>query len=158
MDHQQTALDLYAESKIAAEMSLRNIIPHAAILRISGVAVSTFYEPPEKWPFVATQKIEFVHRDDVVTALCAAVESKKARGGEFSIAGGPTWRTVGIDYVKDYYDLLGVPVDEAHYQYEPGWFDWYDTSLSQELLTYQNTSYQDHLDRLREELKRFMGE
>ena len=37
VDHLQQALDIYAESKIAAERSLRESYPNAVILRISGI-------------------------------------------------------------------------------------------------------------------------
>lgn len=155
--HPQQALDIYAESKIAAEETLRRIYPQTTILRISGITISAFFEPPETWPFMVDQRIEFVHRDDVVTALGGAVDSQVARGRDILVAGGPTWRKTGREYVEDYYDLLGVPVGEAQFQDRPGWCDWYDTAPSQALLQYQNTSYQEHLDRLREELRRMMG-
>jgi nucleoside-diphosphate-sugar epimerase len=154
----QQALDIYAESKIAAEKSLRQIFPEAVILRISGISVPSIQLPPEVWPFMADQRIEFIHRDDVVTALCAAIEEEKAKGQIFNIAGGPTWRTTGQVYVKDYYDLLGVPLDEARFLETPGWCDWYDTDLSQDILHYQNTPYPSHLDRLRAEVERMMEE
>ncbi len=154
----QQALDIYAESKIAAEKSLRQIFPQAVILRISGISVPSIQMPPEVWPFMADQRIEFIHRDDVVAALCAAIEEERTKGQIFNIAGGPTWRTTGRAYVKDYFDLMGVPLDEARFLESPGWCDWYDTDLSQEILHYQNTSYQSHLDRLRAEVERMMEE
>lgn len=155
-EHPQQALDIYAESKIAAERLLRERYPSASILRISGIAVPSIQSPPEVWPFMAEQRIEFVHRDDVVTALCTAVGAESARGRVFNIAGGPTWRTSGRAYVKDYYDLLGVPIEEARFQEHPGWCDWYDTKESQRVLGYQNTPYQRYLGQLRSEIERLM--
>lgn len=154
----QQAIDIYSESKIVAEKSLRQIYPGAVILRISGISVPSIQSPPEVWPFMADQRIEFIHRDDVVNALCATIKEEKAKGRIFNIAGGPTWRTTGQAYVKDYFDLLGVPMDEAHFMEYPGWCDWYDTKDSQSILHYQNTSYQNHLDRLRREVERMMEE
>jgi hypothetical protein len=78
----------------------------------------------------------------------------------FNIAGGATWRTTGRDYVNDYYKILGVEpdeTDEARFQEKPGWCDWYDTAASQDVLCYQNTPYNQHLDNLRAEAKRMMG-
>jgi nucleoside-diphosphate-sugar epimerase len=152
----QQALDIYAESKIAAEKSLRQIFPEAVILRISGISVPSIQMPPEVWPFMADQRIEFIHRDDVVAALCSAIEEERAKGQIFNIAGGPTWRTTGRVYVKDYFDLMGVPLDEARFLETPGWCDWYDTALSQDILHYQKTSYQKHLDCLRAEVEKMM--
>ena len=107
---------------------------------------------------MADQRIEFIHRDDVVAALCAAVNEERAKGQIFNIAGGVTWRTTGQAYVKDYYDLLGVPLEEACFQETPGWCDWYDTNASQKILRYQNTTYPDHLARLKKEIDRMMEE
>jgi nucleoside-diphosphate-sugar epimerase len=156
VDYRQQALDIYAGSKIAAEGFLRKSYPNAVILRISGISVPSIQAPPEVWPFMAGQRIEFIHRDDVVKAICAAVEVKEAKGQTFNIAGGITWRTTGQAYVKDYYDLLGVPVEEACFQEFPGWCDWYDTEDSQRVLLYQNTSYQTYLSQLRDEVNKMM--
>jgi len=105
---------------------------------------------------MADQRIEFIHRDDVVRALCAAARVKGAKGQVFNIAGGVTWQTTGRAYIKDYYDLLGVPIDEARFQEHPGWCDWYDTEESQRVLRYQNTSYQAYLGQLRDEIEKMM--
>ncbi len=156
VDHPQQALDIYAESKITAERSLRESYPNAVILRISGISVPSIQSPPEVWPFMADQRIEFIHRDDVVRALCAAARVKGAKGRVFNIAGGVTWRTTGRAYIKDYYDLLGVPIEEARFQEHPGWCDWYDTEESQRVLRYQNTSYRAYLGQLRDEIEKMM--
>ena len=156
VDLPQQALDIYAESKIAAEEYLRESYPNVIILRISGISVPSIQSPPEVWPFMADQRIEFIHRDDVVTALCAAVREARAKGHVFNIAGGPTWHTTGRAYVKDYYDPLGVPIEEARFQERPGGYDWYDTKESQRVLYYQNTSYQTYLDQLHTEIEEMM--
>jgi len=156
VDCPQEALDIYAESKIAAEKSLRENYPNAVILRISGISVPSVQSPPEVWPFMDEQRIEFVHRDDVMTALCAAVGIEEAKGKVFNIAGGSTWRTTGQAYVKDYYDLLGVSMEEAHFQEVPGWCDWYDTEESQRILHYQNATYQAYLDQISADIKKMM--
>ena len=156
--HSQQALDIYAESKIAAEKLLRESCPNAVILRISGISVPSIQSPPDIWPFMADQRIEFVHRNDVVTAICAAVRNEAAKGKVFNIAGGSTWRTVGRAYVKDYFDLLGVPIEEAQFQDKPGWCDWYDTEESQRVLGYQQTSYQEYLQQLSNEIQQMMSE
>jgi len=156
VDHSQQALDIYAESKIAAEGSLRESYPNTVILRISGVSVPSIQSPPEVWPFMADQRLEFIHRDDVVTALCAAAMVGGTSGQVFNIAGGVTWRTTGRAYIKDYYDLLGVPIEEAHFQEHPGWCDWYDTEESQRVLRYQSISYQAYLGQLRGEIEKMM--
>lgn len=152
----QQALDIYAESKIAAEKVLREKHANSVILRISGISVPVIQSPPEVWPFMAEQRIEFIHRDDVVTALCAAVSSEPAKGHVFNIAGGLSWRTTGWAYVKDYFELLDAPIEEAHFMDSPGWCDWYDTEESQCILGYQKTPYQAYLNQLKAEIEKMM--
>lgn len=158
VDHRQEALDVYAESKIAAEGLLREGYPNASILRISGISVPTLQSPPEVWPFMAGQRIEFVHRDDVVAALCAAVSAEEARGRVFNIAGGASWRTTGREYVRDYFGLLEAPIEGAHFQEQPGWCDWYDTEESERVLGYQQTPYPAYLDQLQSEIDKMLQE
>ena len=158
VEHRQTALDLYAESKIVSERLVRECALPTVVLRIAGIAVPVLQEPPEVWPFTAEQRLEMVQRDDVVTALYQAIVSPAARNTTLNIAGGSSWQTTGSQYVADLYDIIGVPMEMAAFrsQDEPGWVDWYDTELSQHLLDYQEHSYSDYLDTLRAEVARLL--
>ena len=100
VDHPQTPSSVYAESKIAAEEGLRELCPRATVLRISGIAVPAFMEPPAVWPFTARQRIEFVHRDDVITALCNSVTVEEASGQILVIGGGESWRKTEVRYTS----------------------------------------------------------
>ena len=93
----------------------------------------------------------------MVSALCAAISEQRAKGQVFNIAGDPTWNTTGGAYVQDYFDLLGVPIEEARFMESPGWCDWYDTRASQDILQYQNTTYQAYLDQIRSQIEEMMG-
>jgi nucleoside-diphosphate-sugar epimerase len=160
VDHPQTALDIYAESKIAGERLVREASVDAVVLRIAGITVPELQEPPEVWPFTTAQRLEMVHRDDVVTALYKALITPEARGKTLNIAGGPTWQTTGQQYVADLYDILGVPLEMAAFRSpdKPGWVDWYDTEVSQRLLDYQQHTYASYLDTLRHEVERLLEE
>jgi len=160
VEHLQTALDIYAESKIASERLVRLAQLPTVVLRIAGIAVPVLQEPPPVWPFTATQRLEMVHREDVVTALYKALITPAARGKTLNIAGGATWQTVGQQYVADHYEILGVPLDLATFRTpeEPGWVDWYDTTESQRLLDYQQHSYSSYLDTLRAEVERMLAD
>ena len=71
-------------------------IPEAVILRISGISMPSIQSPPEVWPFMADQRIEFIHRDDVVTALCAAIRRKRPKDkSSISPAAPPGARQAG---------------------------------------------------------------
>jgi nucleoside-diphosphate-sugar epimerase len=158
VSHPQRAIDVYAESKIAGEQILLASQASWVILRIAGIAVPAFREPPAVWPFMPEQRLELVHRDDVVTAIHHATTAVAARGKIFNIAGGDTWQVTGREYVERLYDLLGVSPEEATFRPSPGWVDWYDTQESQELLSYQNTPYGTFLAQIEAEIARLMGE
>ena len=144
--HSQSAIDIYADSKIEGEELIRgSSLSNTVSLRIAGIAVPAFLEPPVPWPFMEDQRVEMVHRDDVADALFASASVQDAEGKIFNIGGGPTWQLYGRDYVKDFFDVMGAPVEMATYRDTPGWMDWYDTKESQCILGYQNRSYQHYI-------------
>lgn len=148
-DHPLRAIDIYAESKIAAEVSVRESALKTVVMRIAAIAVPAFLEPPKVWPFTPDQRVEMVHRDDVVDALFASVDAPDVAGKVFNIAGGPTWRLTGRDYVEDFYEFVGASSSEAVYREDPGWMDWYDTAESQRSLDYQNRTYERYAGEMR---------
>ena len=151
------ASDLYAESKVEAERLVRaGPLPYT-VLRISGISVPAFLAPPPVWPFQAGQRIEFVCRDDVVQALAACVLETPSRE-VFNIAGGPTWRMLGREYVARFNEVMGLPPEEGQYSERPGYFDWYDTGASQAALGYQQTSFQRFLELLDRAIEDALGE
>ena len=134
VDHPQSAIDIYADSKIVGERMVRESSLNWIAMRIAGIMVPAFMEPPSPWPFVAEQRVEMVHRDDVVDALFASVGAPEAANKVLNIAGGPTWQMHGEDYARDFYDFMGAPFEDVDYRESPGWVDWYDTEESQCLL------------------------
>ncbi len=157
-DHLQRAIDIYADSKIAAEKLVRESKVSWIAMRIAGIAVPAFMEPPNPWPFVAEQRVEMVHRDDVVDALVSSVDAPEATNKIFNIAGGSSWQLKGEDYVRDFYGFMGAPVEDVDYRESPGWVDWYDTEESQRILNYQNRSYQYYSDEMRAIVEELMAE
>ena len=156
-DHAQSAIDIYAESKIAGERMVRESGLKWIAMRIAGIAVPAFLEPPTPWPFVAEQRVEMVHRDDVVDALFASVDAGETNK-IFNIGGGPSWQLKGEDYVRDFYEFMGAPMEDVDYRDSPGWVDWYDTEESQRVLRYQNRSYQHYADEMRKIVEELMAE
>ena len=155
--------DFYAASKIEAERLVRASGLDCAVLRISGISVPAFLAPPEVWPFCADQRIEFVCRDDVVRALAACVERAEAPGASrsravFNVAGGPTWRMRGREYVARFNQVMGLPPEEGQYSARAGYFDWYDTDESQAVLGYQQTSFERYLELLDAAIEAALGE
>ncbi len=157
--HAQSAIDIYADSKIEGERLIRaSSLDNATVLRIAAIAVPAFLEPPTPWPFMEDQRIEMVHRDDVADALFASASAPDAGDKVFNIGGGPTWQLRGRDYVRDFFDVMGAPVELATYRDAPGWVDWYDTDDSQRILGYQNRSYQHYIGEMQAIIQEMMGE
>ena len=157
-NHSQQAIDIYADSKIAGEALVMASSLKTVVLRVAAVAVPAFLEPPAFWPFLSDQRVEMVHRDDVVDALFASVTAPDAANKVFNIGGGATWQLKGRDYVNDFYDFMGAPVEDAVYRDTPGWVDWYDTEESQKILKYQNRSYQHYAQEMRDIVEALMAE
>ena len=144
--HSQSAIDIYADSKIEGEKLIgESSLDNTVILRIAAIAIPAFLEPPNPWPFMEGQRVEMVHRDDVADALFASASAPDAGGKVLNIGGGPTWQLRGRDYVRDFFEVMGAPVEMATYRDSPGWVDWYDTEESQRILGYQNRSYQHYI-------------
>ena len=159
VDHPQSAIDVYADSKIEGEKLIAaSPLENTVVLRIAGIAVPAFLEPPVPWPFMEDQRVEMVHRDDVADALFASASAADAGGSVFNIGGGPTWQLHGRDYVKDFFDVMGAPVEMATYRDTPGWMDWYDTQDSQRILNYQNRSYQHYIGEMQAIIQAMMEE
>ena len=158
VSHPQSAIDIYADSKIVGERMVRESSLNWIAMRIAGIMVPAFMEPPSPWPFVAEQRVEMVHRDDVVDALFASVNAPEAANKVLNIAGGHTWQLRGEDYVRDFYEFMGAPLEDVDYRESPGWVDWYDTEESQRLLGYQNRSYQHYSDEMRAIVEALMAE
>ena len=158
VDHPQSAIDIYADSKIVGERMVRESSLNWIAMRIAGIMVPAFMEPPSPWPFVAEQRVEMVHRDDVVDALFASVGTPEAANKMLNIAGGPTWQMCGEDYARDFYGFMGAPFEDVDYRESPGWVDWYDTEESQRLLQYQNRSYQHYSDEMHAIVEALMAE
>lgn len=155
----QSAIDIYADSKIEGERIMReSSLANTVSLRTAAIAVPAFLEPPDPWPFMEGQRVEMVHRDDVVDALFNAARTPEAGGKVFNIGGGTSWQLYGRDYVGDFYDFMGAPADEAVYRDSPGWVDWYDTVESQRILQYQTRSYQHYADEMRAIVEALMAE
>ena len=149
--------DVYATTKAEAEDIVRESGLEWVALRISGVAVPVFQDPPEAWPFLAGQPIEFVHRDDAVAAIAGAVDSPEAAGNVYNISGGETWRMTGAQYVADYFNMIEVDPADAVYQSQPGHFSYYDPGDGPETLGYRNNTYPDYLKQLQADIDRLMA-
>ena len=146
IDHALQASDIYSESKILAEAVVQQSRLTHTILRISGIYAAVPFEFPSPVQFKADQRVEFIARDDVVTAVTAAIEHTTTNQ-IFNIAGGLSWQMTGSAFVDRVFKGFGVP-GEVEYPEEDGFFDWYDTEASQYALQFQHTSFDQYITQL----------
>jgi nucleoside-diphosphate-sugar epimerase len=154
VDHPLRASDYYSESKILCEERIRRELRNYTILRISGIALPAFMDPPEVWQFQADQRVEMIAVGDLATALVKAIGKSELRGKIFNIAGGGGWQMYGKDFVAAFCRALGLSPTRQKFRSQPGWFDWYETAESQQILGYQETSFatfEKHLRKAAEE-------
>jgi UDP-glucose 4-epimerase len=148
-DHPVNPNDWYAESKIEAEQILMASGLPLANLRISGIVIPAFLDPPEPWPFMEKQPIELLALSDLVKAMASlAAGHDSAFGRTLLLAGGPNWQVIGEEYVKRWGKIMDIPPEEMSFSEHPGWLNWYDTSESQNQLDYQKTSLDDFFKQL----------
>ena len=151
--------DNYAKTKADSEQIVVNSGLDSCVLRISGVSIPVFQEPPTEWPFLPDQKIEFVHRDDAVNAIIAGVDAELNDSTRIiNISGGPTWRMTGSQYVTDYFRMIEVDPADAIYQSEPGHFSRYSDEGGNTALNYQQNLYPQYLEQLQGDIDRLMAE
>jgi UDP-glucose 4-epimerase len=139
----------YAESKVKAEAILAASGLPVSNLRISGVVIPAFLDPPEPWPFMSAQQIELLVLSDLITAMANLVGAKNAPEEPLLISGGPSWQVQGDQYVKRWGEVMEIPLEDMDFMDRPGWLSWYDTSTSQALLNYQNTSLDSFFKQLK---------
>jgi nucleoside-diphosphate-sugar epimerase len=140
-DHPVNPNDWYAESKVEAEQLLAASSFPVANLRISGIVIPAFLDPPEPWPFMPQQRIELLALSDLIKALTVLAEDRtEAFGKTLLLAGGPTWQITGEEYVGRWGEIMDIPLEEMAFMDRPGWLNWYDTKESEALLSYQRTN------------------
>jgi nucleoside-diphosphate-sugar epimerase len=140
-DHPLNPNDWYAESKVEAEGVLKASTLPLANLRISGIVIPDFLDPPEPWPFMRNQRIELLTLSDLIKAMSSLADGKgPAFGQTLLLAGGPDWQVTGEEYVSRWGKIMDIPLDAMDFLDRPGWLNWYDTSASEALLGYQKTS------------------
>ena len=147
VDHPQSPNTIYSDSKLLAERQILGAGIPFTILRVSAIVMPALMDPPE-WPFLASQRMEFINRADVVRALLAAVEREEATDKIFNIAGGKSWQMLGHEYIERTFPILGIPVAAAVYPEKPHYSDWYDTAEAQAVLDYQHTPFPRFLEML----------
>lgn len=157
VDHPQNPVDIYGESKVAAERVIMNSGIAYTILRITAIAIPALLDPPDPHPFMPEQRVELINRADVVAALLASVQQDTTLNRVYNISGGATWQMRGHEYVEKVFEVMDIPLEDATYRQTPWWSDWYDTAESQAALQYQRTTFDGFLAQLDAAVREALG-
>jgi nucleoside-diphosphate-sugar epimerase len=148
----QRAHNNYSKSKIEAETKVKETENPSSILRVAPISVVDLVELPDVIPYRADQRVEFILVEDAAVAIVNGLEACDGKE-EYNIAGGQSWQMKGDEYIKRFYDALGVDVEPV-FSEEYTAVDWYDTEKGKHL-GYQRTSFnklEKKLEALGEEL------
>ncbi len=141
----------YASQKVIAEQLLRSSGLTWSVFRL-GAAIpvkvifdkAMFLIPP-------SNRLEFVHTLDVGVALANAVDQPAIWGKVWLIGGGPRCQLTYGQMLDKVMALLGqAPLPAQWFKQTDYSVDWLDTSASQALLQYQQRTFGDYVETLRE--------
>ncbi len=143
----------YARHKVEAEALVRGSGLVWTIFRLAAALPVSLILDPDMFQVPLDNRIEFVHRDDVATAIAHAVTSEAVWGKVLHIGGGPRCQLLYRDIVTRVLETVGVGMlPEAAFSQVPYPVDWLDTAESQRLLQYQQRTLDDYLADLRRAL------
>ena len=143
----------YSRHKVEAEAIVRGSRLAWTIFRLAAALPVTLILDPGMFDVPLDNRIEFVHREDVATAIAHGVTSDAVWGKVLHIGGGPRCQHLYREVAERILETVGVGMlpDEA-FSRTPYPVDWLDTEESERLLRYQQRTLEDYLADLRRAL------
>ncbi|TXT61563.1 MAG: CDP-paratose 2-epimerase [Promethearchaeota archaeon] len=149
--------DTYSKTKVESEQTLKESGLPWIILRLGAVSVEEFQFDfdPLLFEMPLEQRIEFISSLDCGIAFTNAIDLTETNK-IFLIGGGSGCQLLERDFIEGLFDAFGLGMlpDEAFKKpkKKEDWFyiDWLDTEESQKKLKYQNESFQEYVERLKE--------
>ncbi len=143
----------YSRHKVEAEALVRRSGLVWTIFRLAAALPVSLILEPDMFDVPLDNRIEFVHREDVATAIAHAVTSEAVWGKVLHIGGGPRCQLFYRDIATRVLETVGVGMlPDAAFSRVPYPVDWLDTTESQRLLQYQQRTLEDYLADLRRAL------
>ncbi len=140
----------YSRHKVEAEALVQASGLEWTIFRLAAALPVTLILDPGMFDVPLDNRIEFVHRRDVATAIAHAVTHEAVWGRIFHIGGGPRCQYVYREVAERILTTVGVGMLPAEaFSQVPYPVDWLDTTESQRLLRYQQRTLEDYLTDLR---------
>jgi nucleoside-diphosphate-sugar epimerase len=97
-------------------------------------------------------RVEFIHPLDIATACKNAVATDCSKE-IYLIGGGPACQSTFYEQMTQIFALFNLPPPKKEkFKQESVWLDFYDTTRSQEVLQFQQRTFDDYIEDLRESL------
>jgi nucleoside-diphosphate-sugar epimerase len=147
-------IEHYAKHKVECEQMVRDSGLTWCIFRLGAALPEQLILDPGMFQVPLDNRIEFVHRLDVATALANALEADEAWGKVLLIGGGAKCQLYQRDIVLRVMSAVGIDnVPEDIFPLSPPYpVDWLDTGESQRILTFQNRTLEDYIQNVQRKI------
>lgn len=158
VDDPIVATDNYTRHKITIEESLRLSSLPWCVLRV-GVSVDSRTLKTSKSMFArllsvkADNQLEYIHPKDVALAMCRAANAPAAQGKVLLLGGGQDCQITQQQFLAVAFNALGLHLPITVHGNENFYTHWMDTTESQKLLDFQQHSFADYKQEMRDRLK-----
>jgi UDP-glucose 4-epimerase len=137
----------YARQKVACETLLRESGLRWAVLRLGAAIPIKLIMDPAMFLIPLSNRIEYVHTLDVGMAIANAIQTEEVWFRTMLIGGGPRCQLRYGDMLGAFMQVLGqAPLPKRAFNTVDYSVDWLDTRESQQLLKYQQRTYDDYVD------------
>jgi nucleoside-diphosphate-sugar epimerase len=139
----------YAQHKVACEALLRESGLRWTVLRLGAAIPIQLVMNPAMFLIPLTNRIEYVHTLDVGVAIANAIQTEAVWYKTLLIGGGERCQLRYGDMLNAFMQVLGqAPLPKRAFNTVDYSVDWLDTRESQQLLKYQQRTYDDYVDAL----------
>ena len=139
----------YARHKVICEALLRESGLRWAVLRLGAAIPIQLVMNPAMFLIPPTNRIEYVHTLDVGVAIANAIETEAVWYKTLLIGGGERCQLRYSDMLNAFMQVLGqTPLPKRAFNTVDYSVDWLDTRESQQLLNYQQRTYDDYVEAL----------
>ncbi len=141
--------DHYAKHKVACEALLRDSGLRWAVLRLGAAIPIQLVMDSAMFLIPPSNRIEYVHTLDVGVAIANAIETEEVWFRTMLIGGGKRCQLLYGDMLNAFMQVLGqAPLPQQAFNTVDYSVDWLDTRESQQLLNYQQRTYDDYVEAL----------
>jgi nucleoside-diphosphate-sugar epimerase len=139
----------YAQHKVACEALLRESGLRWVVLRLGAAIPIQLVMNSAMFLIPLTNRIEYVHTLDVGVAIANAIETEEVWFKTLLIGGGERCQLRYGDMLNAFMQVLGqAPLPKRAFNAVDYSVDWLDTRESQQLLKYQQRTYDDYVHAL----------